>query len=77
MPRGVKKQKNYEEEIALIEEKIASHESKIKTLRLQLESLRKEREQKNLQELNRLINQSGMSIDDISKMISKPNNVTV
>lgn len=74
MPRGVKKERNFAEEIALIDAKISEYESKIKTLKSQLVFIQKAHEQNDLRNLNKLLSESGLSVDEIAKLIKKPKN---
>ncbi|SHI22014.1 hypothetical protein SAMN02745823_03536 [Sporobacter termitidis DSM 10068] len=73
MPRGVKRERNIGEEISLINTKITEYESKIKTLKSQLVFLQKEQEQNDLRNLNKILNESGLSVDEVAKLIKKPN----
>ena len=72
MPRGVKKERNYNEEITQIESKLAEYDSKIKALKSELTSLKKAKEQHDLHQLNKLISESGLSVDEVAKLIKKP-----
>lgn len=74
MPRGVKRERNFAEEMGLINSKIAEYESKIKTLKSQLVFLQKEQEQNDLRNLNKILNESGLSVNEIAKLIKSPKN---
>lgn len=72
MPRGVRRERNYAEEMAAIDSKIADYEGKIKTLKAQLVFLRKEQEHNDLRELIKVLNDSGLSASEVASLIKKP-----
>ena len=70
MPRGVKRERNYDDEIERIAAQISQHEASIKALKGQLSSLKEEKEQNDLKSLNKLIRESGLSVKEVSKLLS-------
>lgn len=71
MPRGVKRERHIPDELALVNEQISKHESIIKSLKMQLTSLREEQEQSELRNLNKLLKDSGLTPQELTKMIGK------
>jgi len=59
MPRGVKKQINYDEELAKIDARITHHQNSIAELKEEKKSLLAQKEATELKELQDLIRQSG------------------
>ena len=72
MPRGVRRERNYAEEIAAIDTKIADYEAKTKTLKAQLVFLKKEQEQSDMRDLIKVLNESGLTANEVAKLIKKP-----
>ena len=74
MPRGIKKQINFDEEFATIDSKIAFHTYHIKHLKEKKESLIQERQKNNLQSiLNTMedLNLDGTDVIEILKTQKK------
>lgn len=70
MPRGIKKEINYEEEIKLLDEKIKKYKNLISEVTEQKKQLIEQKKQSKIQELINCIETSGKSIDDVIKQIS-------
>ncbi len=72
MPRGVKRERNLAEELAIVNAQIAKHEAIIKSLKLQLSALQEEQEQSELRNLNKLLKESGLTTQELADIIVKP-----
>ncbi len=72
MPRGVKRARNIDEELATVSAQIVKHEAIVKSLKQQLSALREEQEQSELRNLNKLLKDSGLTPQELTDMIVKP-----
>lgn len=72
MPRGVKRERNIQEELATVGAQIAKHEAILKSLKSQLSALQEEQEQSELRNLNKLLKESGLTPEELKNFIAKP-----
>lgn len=73
MPRGVKKQVNYEDEIKKIDAQIAKHKKAITALKNHKKDLQGKREKYDLSRLRNVLQTSGMSIEELLKLAKHQN----
>ena len=71
MPRGVRKQINYEEEFRIIEERIARCKEEIAQLQGQKRLLKKQQETEELRALQQLIRESGKTTAQIKEYLTE------
>ncbi|NLA87419.1 MAG: hypothetical protein GX847_09125 [Clostridiales bacterium] len=72
MPRGVKRVRNIDEELATVNAQIAKHEAIVKSLKQKLSALREEQEQSELRNLYKLLKESGLTTQELADIIIKP-----
>ena len=69
MPRGIKKQKNFEEEIATIDSKIAFHTYHIKVLKERKEELLQEQQKNHMQTIFTTMQDLNLNAVDVVEIL--------
>lgn len=70
MPRGPRKNVNYDEEIMRTQAKITMHANSVAELREQLKKLNQQKEQQDLRALQTAVRNSGRTIEEIISTIT-------
>lgn len=65
MPRGVKVQKSYDEQIAAINSKIEKHEGQIADLKTKRQELLNRQEQQNMKDLQEYMAKNSLTPDEV------------
>jgi NADH:ubiquinone oxidoreductase subunit E len=71
MPRGPKKARNIDEEIATLARQIEKQEARLKKLKSQLAALEEEREAKELKLLHEILREKGYTPAEVIHLIEK------
>ncbi|NLM83563.1 MAG: hypothetical protein GX189_02515 [Clostridiales bacterium] len=69
MPRGQKKVRNIDEEIATLVKQIEKQEARLKKLKAQLASLEEEREAAELKQLHQILREKGYTPAEVIKLL--------
>lgn len=70
MPRGVRRERNIEEELAIVDAKINKHEKSIAELKNMRSQLEEQQYRKDASRLMQAISLSGISVDDAVAKLS-------
>lgn len=69
MPRGVRRQIDYNEELQLLDAQILKHKNALQSLQEKRSDLVKEKERRELQELSEIVQSTGMSVHELIQMV--------